>query len=133
MDCYLEGKYDALIEFDDQTYGVVDFKASKYSQGKEETYKRQLQAYQYAFLHPQNGQQRQISKIGLLFLYPNNLQDSQNSLSMSLTQHWIEILYDENDFLTFIHEVQDLLSSPKTPPPTKDCPYCKFVSETSNL
>jgi len=134
LDCYLEGKYDALIQFDDGTYGIVDFKASKYSPDKIETFKWQLMAYQYAFTHPYHGTVYPISKMGLLFIYPADFQPFDNgNYHLPVEIHWDEVQYNEQEFLKFIYEVQDLLSHDRVPARSVDCPYCKFVSETMYL
>ena len=134
LDCYLEGKYDALIQFDDGTYGIVDFKVSKYSPDKIETFKWQLQAYHYAFTHPYHGAVYPISKMGLLFIYPADFQPSDNgNYHLPVDMHWVDVQYNEQEFLKFIYKVQDLLSDDKVPARFEKCPYCKFVSETMNL
>ena len=41
---YVYGKIDSLIEFDDGSWGILDFKTTRITPGKAETYSRQLNA-----------------------------------------------------------------------------------------
>ena len=51
-DFILGGRPDIVIEFDDKTYGIIDFKTTKLSDDKAENYKYQLEAYAQIFTHP---------------------------------------------------------------------------------
>ena len=50
--CFIRGKFDTVLRFDDDTYGVVDFKTSRISPKHLAKYSRQLHAYAHA---PANG------------------------------------------------------------------------------
>ena len=53
--CYIKGKFDTVVAFNDGTYGVVDFKTSEAKPSHIPFYSRQLHAYTYALEHPAPG------------------------------------------------------------------------------
>ena len=55
LSCFLRGKFDALIHFDDGSHGVIDFKTSEPKLSQIPFYSRQLHAYAYALEHPAPG------------------------------------------------------------------------------
>lgn len=50
--CYLRGRFDSVMQFDDGAFGVVDFKTTEPSPHLIPFYSRQLHAYAYALEHP---------------------------------------------------------------------------------
>jgi len=52
---YIRGRFDAVIEFEDGSYGVMDYKTSDAKDEHATFYSRQLSAYAYALENP--GQQ----------------------------------------------------------------------------
>lgn len=71
--CYINGRFDIVVSFDDGTYGIIDFKTSKPSKESAWTYSRQLHAYAYALEHPALGKLALslVTKLGLLYFYPD--------------------------------------------------------------
>ena len=51
-DFKLVGIPDLVIEFEDKTYGIIDFKTTKISEKKADFYKFQLEAYATIFENP---------------------------------------------------------------------------------
>jgi ATP-dependent exoDNAse (exonuclease V) beta subunit len=49
---YIRGRFDAVIEFEDGSYGVVDYKTSDAKEERAAFYSRQLSAYAYALENP---------------------------------------------------------------------------------
>ena len=52
---YIRGVFDTVVEFDDGSYGVIDFKTSETKPEHAAFYSRQLHAYAYALQHPRQG------------------------------------------------------------------------------
>jgi len=71
--CYINGRFDIVVSFDDGTYGIIDFKTSKPSKESAWMYSRQLHAYAYALEHPAPGKLAlsPVTKLGLLYFYPD--------------------------------------------------------------
>jgi hypothetical protein len=129
--CYISGRFDIVISFDDGTYGVVDFKTGNPGRESANLYRRQLQAYAYALEHAAPGRLslEPVTKMGLLYFYPSSIdQDNIEQLLYRADITWIEIEKDEESFLQFIGEVLDVLELPEAPAHSLDCPWCNYIS-----
>jgi len=134
-ECIIKGRFDIVIEFDDKTYGVIDFKTGNPNEEYHDLYSRQLHAYAYALEHPALGalDLSPVSKIGLLYFYPSKIsQQSIEWLSYDAKTDWIEINKNEQKFLDFIREVLGVLESPKVPDPAQDCQWCGYFNKLKN-
>ena len=120
--CIISGRTDTIVEFEDGTHGVVDFKTSKISKNKARTYSRQLHAYALALENAETGfySCRQVSKLGVFVMEPEelvNLHDGNYGLMTKA--EWIEIKRDDDKFKEFLREVLALLGNKKAPGKTK--------------
>lgn len=134
--CYINGRFDIVVSFDDGTYGVIDFKTSDPSKDSARMYSRQLHAYAYALEHPASGKLAlsPVTKLGLLYFYPNNVsQQSIDWLSYGAEIVWVEVEKDEQSFLKFIDKVLDVLELPEAPEHSPDCQWCDYISRLSNV
>ena len=127
--CYLSGKLDTVVKFDDRSYGVIDFKTSERRADHIPLYGRQLHAYAYALEHAAAGKLalRPVTRLGLLVFEPNGFAGSGDrtaSLSGGLT--WIEIPRDHAGFLAFLAEVLDVLDRPNPPGGAPSCEWCIY-------
>jgi hypothetical protein len=128
--CYINGRFDIVISFDDGTYGVVDFKTSNPSRDSAWMYSRQLHAYAYALEHPAPRALAlsPVTKLGLLYFYPSDVsQDSIEKLFYGAEITWIEIDKDEQSFLKFINKAMDMLELPEAPEHSPDCQWCNYL------
>src|SRR3989338_5321856 len=92
--CYIKGKFDAVVEFDDGAYGVIDFKTASPTDEKAAMYGRQLHAYTYALEHPAAGALHlaPVKKLGLIFFEPDAFE--QQNLERQIFSGkvvWIEV------------------------------------------
>jgi len=129
--CYINGRFDIVLSFDDGTYGVIDFKTSKPSRDSAWMYSHQLHAYAYALEHPASGKLAlsPVTKLGLLYFYPDNVnQQNIERLSYEAEITWIEIEKDEEGFLNFIDGVLDVLELPEAPEHSPNCQWCSYFS-----
>ena len=133
--CYISGRFDIVISFEDGTYGVIDFKTSNPSSESANLYSRQLHAYAYALEHPAPGKLylSPVTKLGLLYFYPDNIsQTSIERLNYGAEVVWVEVEKDEQGFLDFIDGVLDVLESPEAPEHALSCQWCNYVSKLSS-
>ena len=132
--CYIAGRFDIVVSFDDGSYGVIDFKTGSPSEKSANLYKRQLQAYAYALEHPAPGALglTPISKLGLLYFYPSEIhQGSIKHLSYQADITWIEVENNEQSFLGFIDDVMGLLELPEPPEHSPTCQWCCYFTKLS--
>ena len=122
---FIKGKYDLLVLQPDGSYLVIDFKISQPSDEKIPKYQTQLQAYHYAFIHPKYGETRNITKMGLIIMYPDQVKFENGHAHINFPPKWLEIPIHNNKFLDFINKVSGLLEGP-TPPENPNCQWCKY-------
>lgn len=130
--CYISGRFDIVVSFDDGTYGIIDFKTGNPSHNSANLYKRQLQAYAYALEHPASKALglSPISKLGLLYFYPSKIdQGSIKQLSYRADITWIEVENNEHSFLGFIDKVMGLLESTEAPEYSPVCQWCCYQAK----
>ncbi len=133
--CYISGRFDIVVSFDDGTYGVIDFKTSNPSSASVYLYIPQLQAYAYALEHPAPHALAlaPVTKLGLLYFYPSSIsQESIEQLSYEAEITWIEIRKDEESFLEFIDGVLDVLDLPEPPEHSPSCQWCGYISKLNS-
>lgn len=136
--CYIKGRFDVVIELDDGTYLIGDFKTGNPSEEKTEMYGRQLHAYAYSLENPEEGflSLGPITKLGLLYFTPDKYDQAditRQILEGDLT--WIEVERNDDNFLQFMKDVVNLLDGESPPLDPDNCNWCKFrkiTGETYN-
>ena len=75
----INGKIDTIVEFDDETFGIVDFKTSSINDKKAKIYSRQLHAYAIALENPADNftKMSPVSRLGLFVMEPYKLTKGQ--------------------------------------------------------
>lgn len=127
--CFIRGKFDSLLEFEDGTYGIVDFKTSEAKAEHLAFYSRQLHAYAFALEHPSPGGLAlfPVSRLGLLCVEPTQLQPlDPGRLAYLGIATWQECPKDEGAFLEFLNLVLTTLEQPQPPPKGRNCSYCDY-------
>lgn len=134
---FLYGKIDSLIEFDDGSWGVLDFKTTTITPEKGKTYGRQLHSYAYAFENPaakpriHKGKApglSPISKLGILCFEPSELKfEPSGHQTYRGKVEWIEIPRDKDAFLHSVGEATKVLTGP-LPDPSPECEWCGYAS-----
>jgi hypothetical protein len=127
--CSISGRLDALIEFKNDTYGVIDFKTSSARGEHIPLYSRQLHAYAYALENPPPRELPlgPITRLGLLVFEPSTFahhSDETATLTGGLT--WVEMPRDDAAFFDFLDQVVSVLSQPVPPEPAPDCMWCAY-------
>lgn len=127
--CYVSGRFDVVIAFDDKSYGVIDFKTADPRQEKTELYSRQLHAYAYALENPapQELELAPVRCLGLLYFSPSQCEVSAPGVqNLSGPVTWAEVERRDGAFLDFLREVVGLLDAPKPEDATcQHCEHCK--------
>ena len=127
--CYIQGIFDTIVQFDDQSYGIIDFKTTKPKSSHIEFYGRQLNAYAYALQHPAPGKLHltPISRLGLLCFNPNQMDEfPKHSLVLKGPATWVDIPLDEDKFLAFLGNVMSSLNLPLPPKADPECKFCAY-------
>jgi hypothetical protein len=125
----LAGKFDSVLEFEDSSYAVVDFKTTTPKHEHIAFYSRQLHAYAYALEHPAPDKLR-LSPVRRLGLFSLDLDDlerhSEQRLALLGPVLWQECPRDEAGFIEFLDRVVSLLEQPGLPPAGEKCGFCKY-------
>jgi len=122
---FIKGRYDLLVKQANETYLIVDFKISDPTEEKIAKYQTQLQAYHYAFEHPSKGEAKQITKLGLIVMYPDRVEFVKGEALLSFPPKWLEIELRQDDFVSFVQGIQKLLDGP-VPAETSACKWCEY-------
>lgn len=122
---FLYGRYDLLVRQPDGSYMFIDLKLSSPNEEKIVKYQSQLWAYAYAFDHPDKGEPKHVTRVGLLVFYPDAVTFANGSASLTFPPTWLELPIDQKAFLQFIGDVNSLLEGP-TPPENPNCAWCKY-------
>ncbi|HNT53084.1 MAG TPA: PD-(D/E)XK nuclease family protein [Anaerolineaceae bacterium] len=129
--CYILGKFDTVVSFEDGSYGVVDFKTSQARPSHLAFYGRQLHAYAYALEHPAGGKLSlsPISCLGLLVVEPVQMTQISDQIAYLGSVTWQEIPLNPAGFLSFINNVLSVLERPDPPEPAPNCAWCQYRAE----
>jgi len=127
--CFINGRSDAVVRFDDGSHGVIDFKTSEIREEHAGLYGRQLHAYAYALEHPAQGRPAlsRVTRLGLLCVEPSDMARTPEGLYCYRGEAaWIECPRNEAAFLEFIGEVLAVLERPEPPPAAEGCQWCDY-------
>jgi hypothetical protein len=127
--CYIKGRFDALLEFEDGTYGLVDYKTSDAKEEHAAFYSRQLSAYAYSLEHaaPAALSFAPISRLGLFIITPDRFEPGAGAEMVFVNRTtWVDVPRDDKAFLSLLGEVLRVLDAPKPPAPSEDCEVCQY-------
>ena len=127
--CILKGRFDALMAFEDGSYGIIDYKTSDASEEKAAFYSRQLSAYAYALENPAPGALSisPITRLGLFIITPNRFERMPNGETAFVTRTtWMDVPRDDATFLALLREIVTLLDKPIPPDSAEDCGLCNY-------
>ncbi|MFN2641271.1 MAG: PD-(D/E)XK nuclease family protein [Actinomycetota bacterium] len=129
--CYIVGRPDSIIAFEDGSYGVIDFKTSRSKDNHVALYSRQLHSYGYALENPAPRAEGlyPITTYGLHCVTPISMGGNGAGLSFEMEAIWIPIEKEENKFLEFMDEVLTVLERRTPPDAGEECLYCRYFHE----
>ena len=122
---FISGRFDIISKLDDGTYAIVDFKISDPTEEKVQKFTHQLHAYKFALENPQEGERKNVSKMGLVIVAPEQIGFKNGFVYFKSTPQWFEIKEDMDGFLNFIENVNAVLNS-EPPQPTPECKWCIY-------
>jgi hypothetical protein len=125
----IKGRFDAIIAFEDGSYGIIDYKTSDASEEKAAFYSRQLSAYAYALENPAPGALSisPITRLGLFIITPNRFEQlPDGELAFVTKATWMDVPRDDATFLSLLREIVSLLDEPTPPFPAEDCGLCNY-------
>jgi len=134
--CSISGRLDSLIELDDGTWGIIDFKTSKVSGPHVAMYSRQLHAYAFALENPASGQPLlgRIATLGLLVYEPSTFDQNIDQTAALIGEvRYIDIPRNDAAFFDFLRQVAAVLARPEPPDPAPDCPFCAYRLKSLGL
>jgi CRISPR/Cas system-associated exonuclease Cas4 (RecB family) len=126
---YIRGRFDAVIEFEDGSYGVLDYKTSDAKDEHAAFYSGQLSAYAYALENPAPNALHisPVSRLGLFVVTPERFEMSMNGDTVFVNKTtWVEVQRDDEAFLSLIGEILAILEAPTPPESAKGCPACNY-------
>ena len=127
--CYIQGRFDIVVEFDDGTYGVLDFKTASPTEEKSELYGRQLHAYTMALERPEGNSLHlsPVSRLGLLYFVPDRCEHMvEGRQRLEGRMDWVEVNRNDDAFRKFLAGVVGLLDGPLPPPDPGSCDWCAY-------
>ena len=137
----LGGIPDLVIKFDNNEFGIIDFKTTKFSADKCDNYKYQLEAYAQIFEHPGKTQTQEtpcltpISHLGILQFDPNKIISSDDfgcNMIMKMDYSPIE-KREPDDFYNRITKILDILHSKEIPEISANCADCEFFTKQLSI
>lgn len=130
--CFISGRFDIVIEFEDRTYGIVDFKTSSPNEKYINLYSRQLHAYAYALENASWDSKlllSPITKMGLLYFSPSRVnQQNVGQISYYADVKWVEVSKDKQGFLNFIDGALHVLEPDSPPEAPTTCSWCNYTA-----
>jgi hypothetical protein len=124
----IEGKYDAVVEFDDSTLGVIDCKVTTgdMDRTKIELYWAQLEAYAFALENPSIGDSETVSETGLLIWKIVGAEtDHLTSYKFHSEMQYLSAGRQPDRFNQRIREVIELLDG-QMPDENDKCENCNY-------
>lgn len=121
----IRGRLDVLVDCDDGSLGVVDFKTTVPKPDHVATYARQLHAYAWALEHPASGPPARVSSLGLLCFLPDSYEAQGSRAGLLGDIRWIPVQRDDQGFLEFLVDVMSVLAAVDPPPARSDCRWCE--------
>jgi hypothetical protein len=127
--CYIRGRFDAAIAFEDGSYGIIDYKTSDAKEEHAEFYSRQLSAYAYALENPAPGAMglSPIVRLGLFVVTPERFERKPDNDIVFVNQTtWVEVPRNDAAFISLLGEVITTLEASSPPEPAGDCELCNY-------
>ena len=132
---HIKGKYDIALSFTNGSAAIVDCKITtgEMDQKKVSLYKPQLEAYAYAFEHPENGEAVNVVETGLLMWKIAGAFTGLQKFG-PVFQAKPSYLHSDRDpdyFRMFITRVIQTLEG-DIPDANESCPYCSYLNKREN-
>ena len=140
-DFKLVGIPDLVIEFEDKTYGIIDFKTTKISEKKADFYKFQLEAYATIFENPgeinsiKTPLLKPVTKLAILQFDPLKIENKKGiNCNFIFDLGYVELenrIYEQ--LIDRVTLALDILQMNKPPIINENCNDCVFFKKQSQL
>ena len=130
--CFIRGRFDCVVRFEDGSYGVIDFKTTSATSQHLSVYKWQLHAYAYALENPAPGKfsLSPVSRLGLLCVEPVEMLGlGEGAFAYKAQPAWVDCPRDDEAFKGFVGEVLDVLDRSEPPEASPTCGWCQYRDE----
>ena len=130
----LSGYIDGYIKHKN-SYTVVDFKTTTISEDQPIKYRPQLQSYALIMENPKEGSLKldPIKKLGILCFEPSNITKvNKSDCDVKMSTKWFDVKRNDDELISYITKVQDVLYKDKSPPSSENCIICKFKKKIKN-
>ena len=127
--CYISGRFDAVVEFDDGSYGIVDYKTSDAKDEHTAFYSRQLSAYAYALENPAPKALAlsPVTRLGLFVVTPERYERNTFEEMVFVNKTlWMDVPRDDGAFMELLGEVVAVLDAPNPPRSSETCGTCSY-------
>lgn len=134
--CYINGRFDAVIEFDDGSYCIVDYKTSEARDEHVAFYSRQLTAYAYSLENPAPNALglSPVTRMGLFVVTPERFERTPSGEMIFVNRTtWMDVPRDDEAFLAFLGDVLAVLDAPTPPDPSETCGVCSYRATMKDL
>ena len=124
----MSGKIDAYIKHKD-FFTIVDFKTTKISEDKIDSYATQLQSYALMMEKPKEGSLKltPIKRLGIFCFEPHDISKADdNNCNIYMDTEWFEIPRDDKDLIGYMTKIQDVLYAKEIPESGANCEICNF-------
>ena len=135
---HIEGECDAIVRWEDGSFGVIDYKTSSEESKTFSYYRDQMGAYSYGILHPADSGVEfalnypeildcGVTTNGLIVFTPKDYAYNKESQQASFngTLKWVPSEYSEEKFLKKIKKIDQFVSEKVPPPSGWWCSFCK--------
>jgi hypothetical protein len=127
------GKYDFLLAYEDDSFGIVDTKIVGKAGDKGNLYWPQLSAYEYLLANPKKGAPRTVSTIGLLVWSVGEVNhDGVSSPQVGFNAVYEPLSLDPPKFRAFLDSVVHMLEGP-VPQAGERCNNCSYFAQRSQV
>jgi hypothetical protein len=127
---FLAGKPDLVVKFDDNTYGILDFKTTS-EDDKTQAYKYQLEAYAQIFENPgETGVAKTpklfpVSYMGLIQFTPKEIFEHNDTIyKQNFNINHYQLKRDVEDFYDHVTNLIDIIVGEKVPSFNNRCSVC---------
>lgn len=127
--CFIKGRFDVVVEFDDRSYGVIDYKTGNPEGEASSHYGRQLHSYAYALENPAPGALglSPVTKLALVYFHPTEVSRRMpNWLAFDSEIVLKDVARDDEGYKRFLGGVLDILDSPTPPSANHECAWCAY-------
>ena len=132
---------DLVVKFKNEGYGIIDFKTTKISEQKANSYKFQLEAYATIFENPGKINSmvtpllKPVTKLAVLQFDPNKIETINKTVcNMSFSLGYVEL---ENRMTNELYDratlAIDIITQNSPPPLNETCNDCNFFKKQSNI